>query len=217
MSVDDDYDDDEEEGGAAVGEPDPTLAAGKPGIRNWLQGRRGWVAIAILAFLQGIFAIIMLTLRTNAKSAVEVQTQQIKDLAVEMLGHEVEIKQIYQLLPAPGGKRMTIGLDIVLVLGQLPEERVQGVPKPSPEEFELFKAAIRDMEPRIRSRVNSFLQRVPKENYGRLEVLASLKEDVKNYINDSLDGLNFGKGLRKGISKRRVTDVLLPTFVWQPI
>lgn len=196
-----------DEGGQA--EPPPSKT------RAWLQGKRGWMVIAAITLIQGVFAVVMLLMRTDARPVEEENAKQIQELAAEMLGHEVAITQIFQTLAGSGGRRMTVGLDIVLVLGQLPEERVEGAPRPTPEELEAFMTAIRDMEPRIRSRVNSLLQRIPAADYGRVDALTTIKEDVKTYINDSLDGLNFSKTVRPGIGKRRVTDVLLPMFVRQ--
>lgn len=216
MSADDfDYDDDEyaesEEGEAAEVPAQPVTQ----GIRNWLEGRRGWVAIGAITLVQGIFALVMLLLRSDARPVEEMTPEVVQALAVEMLGHEVEINQVYQLLPSSGGRRMTVGLDIVLVLGQLPEERIVGADRPTPDEFEAFMAAIGDMEPRIRSRLNSLLQRIPAKEYGSVEVLDTIKADIGGYVNDALEGLDFGSRVRPGIGKRRVTEVLLPMFVRQ--
>ncbi len=222
MTADNDLDyDDEDESAEQPGSPDDggtgegAPPSGAKGFRDWLSGKRGWVMLFAVTVIQGLFATIMIMLRSDARPVRETEMQRIQALAVEMLGHEVAIKQIYQVLPAGGGKRMTIGLDIVLVLGQLPEERVEGAPRPNAEELEMFMAAIRDMEPRIRSQVNLLLQKVPAREYGSVDVPKMIKEEVKEYINDSLDRLDFGKKLRPGIGKRRVTEVLLPTFVRQ--
>jgi hypothetical protein len=157
----------------------------------------------------------MLYLRSEAKPRVEVEYRSVRDLAVDMLGREVKIGQIHQVLPMRGGRRMTVGLDISLILGQLPEEQVEGSPRPNEEEFALFIGAIQAMEPGIRSRVNILLQRIPSDAYGTADVYKTIKDDVREYVNGTLDGLDFGEGLRPGIGKRRVTDVLLPMFVRQ--
>lgn len=184
-------------------------------IKEWMSARRGWVLIIGLAVAQGVFAVIMLFLRSEAKPISEVQYASIRDLAVEMLGYEVKVGQIYQLIPMRGGKRMTIGLDISLILGQLPEEQVEGAPRPNEAEFLLIIETIKTMEPGIRSRVNLLLQQIPADSYGTVDVYKTIKDDVRDYVNDTLDRLDFGKGLRPGINKRRVTDVLLPMFVRQ--
>ncbi|MCC8180079.1 MAG: hypothetical protein LIP23_04100 [Planctomycetes bacterium] len=217
MSVDDDFleDDDEESSEGGLEGEAGSAAGGRTGLKDWFKGRRGWLAIIFLAIVQAIFATIMILLRSDAKPVAVTEAAAIKDLAVEMLGREIQIEQIHQMIPAPGGRRMTIGLDMVLVLGQLPDEQIEGAPKPNPQEMEMVMAAITDLEPRIRSRVNSLLQQVPIEEYGRVEVLNNIKESVKNYVNDTLEGLDFGKNYREEISKRRVTDVLLPMFVRQ--
>ncbi len=139
----------------------------------------------------------------------------VRDLAVDMLGYEVKIGQMYQLIPMRGGKRMTIGLDMVLLLGQLPEEQIEGAPRPDPNELALFIGAIQAMEPGIRSRVNLLLQKIPTEEYGTPQPLRRIKDELRDYVNDTLEGLDFGGGLRPGIGKRRVTEVLLPMFIRQ--
>lgn len=183
-------------------------------IRDWFNRKRGWILIIGLAIAQALFATIMIFLRSD-RTISQVEQEYIQDLAVEMLGYEVKYGQIYQLVPMRGGKKMTVGLDLVLVLGQLPEEQVAGAERPTPEEFELFVSVLHDMEPRIRSRVNQLLQQMPADAFGTVEAYKVIKEDVRKYANDILEGLDFGKSLRSGIGKRRVTDVLLPMFVRQ--
>ncbi len=227
MADDDDlYDDDEAssgEDGDLSGLPGADDSGGggsaspfsRQAIKEWMNRRRGWILICGLAIAQAAFASIMIYLRSGVRPVVRMETQAIRDLAVDMLGHEVKFNQIYQLIPLRGGKKMTIGLDVSLILGQLPEERIEGAPYPTPEEMELFVQAVRDMEPRIRSRVNSLLQQMPREDYGTVDMYPFIKNDLKKYINDSLAGLDFGKGVRKEINKRRVTDILLPMFIRQ--
>ncbi|MCC8165440.1 MAG: hypothetical protein LIQ31_04675 [Planctomycetes bacterium] len=184
-------------------------------IRNWLNAKRGWLIIIGLAISQALFASIVIFFRSEARPMAEVRQQQILNLTTDLLGHEVKINQIYQLLPGSGGARMTVGMDIALILGQLPEERVEGAPRPTPAEMETFMTIIYDMEPRIRSQVNILLQQIPAEDYGTVEVYKTIKEAVRKYVNDTLDGLDFGKTVRPGIGKRRVTDVLIPMFIRQ--
>jgi len=181
---------------------------------QWLAGKTGWLVIIVIALLQGVFATVMIIMKAGEKPVQSDPKAQIQALAVEMLGREVAIKQIYQLIPGPNGRRMTIGLDIVLVLGQLPEERIEGAPRPNDAEFDDFTFAISAMESRVRSRMNFLLQRIPFDQYGSPEVYETIKNDIKDYINDELEKLDF-VNLRPGIGKRRVTDVFLPLFVRQ--
>ncbi len=199
----------------AAAEDENSLGISWESVKEWLTARRGWVLVIGLALAQGVFGVIMLGLRSEARPVGEVSIAAMQDLAVEMLGYEVKVGQIHQLIPMRGGKRMTIGLDISLILGQLPEEQIEGAPRPNAEEFALFIETIQAMEPRIRSRVNLLLQQIPTENFGTVDVYKTIKDDIKDYVNDTLEGLDFGKGLRDGVGKRRVTDVLLPMFVRQ--
>ncbi len=185
------------------------------GVREWMNSRRGWILIASLAAAQAIFAVIVIHLRSEAKPVAEIRTQEILDLATDMLGHEVKINQIYQLIPVRGGRRLTVGLDMVLVLGQLPDERIEGSPRPNAEEMALFIETIGTMEPGIRSMVNGLLLQIPTEDLGSAGSYEAIKTAVREYVNDTMDRLDFGSGLRPGIGKRRVTDVLLPMFIKQ--
>lgn len=224
---DDDFDDDEEEDalgeevdGSADddlggGDDDGSSSSGPVTWKTWLNTKRGWMLIAILAVIQGLFAFIMIRMRSQARPVEQVTVEQVRALAIEMLGYEVKFGQIYQTLPLRGGKHMTVGLDLVLVLGQLPEEQIEGAPRPNPQEFALFTQAAKDIEDRIRSRMNIILQQIPVSEYGSTDVYRRIKDEIKTYANDVLAGLDFGKNLRPGINKRRVTDVLLPMFIRQ--
>ncbi|MCD8351539.1 MAG: hypothetical protein LUC93_13105 [Planctomycetaceae bacterium] len=199
----------------AAAEDGNALGISWASVKEWLTARRGWVLVIGLALAQGIFGVIVLGLRSEARPVGEVSIAAIRDLAVEMLGYEVKVGQIHQLIPMRGGKRMTIGLDISLILGQLPEEQIEGAPRPNAAEFALFIETIQMMEPGIRSRVNLLLQQIPTENFGTVDVYKTIKDDIRDYVNDTLEGLDFGKNLREGVGKRRVPDVLLPMFVRQ--
>lgn len=201
---------DEDEGPAAE-----TPAAAPDGWRRWLEGRRGWIVIGVIALLQAVFATVMILLKGGGKPPDDGKTE-VQALAVEMLGREVAIRGINQLIAGPGGRRLTIGLDLVLVLGQLPEERIAGAPRPTAEEFEAFTQAIADMEPRIRSRMNSLLQKIAYDEYGSPEIYERIKKDIMQEANRQLEGLAFSR-VRPEIGKRRVTDVLLPMFVRQTL
>lgn len=203
----------------ADGEENPGVAAPEPGGgtprsggREWLAGRRGWVVIIALAVVQAVFATVMIVLRAPARAKND-EKAAIEALAVDMLGREVSVKGVTQILPSGGGKRMVVAMDLVLVLGQLPEEQVEGAPRPNEEEMAQFMQAVTDMEPRIRGMVNSLLQRTNPGELRGVSVNEAIKRDVMNYVNDELEKLNFK--LRPGIGKRRVTDVLLPMFVRQ--
>lgn len=210
MPIRDDEENSENADGAAA-----TVEAPKSGIRDWMSGRRGWLIIAVLAVTQALFALILLYFRADVRPAVNDAPVRMQELMVEMLGHEVAFKDIYLYKPLRGGKRFSLALDMVLLLGQLPAERVAGAPHPTEAEFELFVAAIRDMEPRIRSRMNTLLQGMPPESYSGPEAFKALKEEVQSLVNDGLEALDFGKGLRPDIGKRRVTEVLFPQFLRQ--
>jgi hypothetical protein len=220
---DDDFAEDSADGGADGGDPasgargadGESLGINRQSIREWMNARRGALMIVALSVAMGIASTIVIRLRSQATPVAEIRAAAVRDLATDMLGHEVKINQIYQLLPMRGGRRMTVGLDLVLVLGQLPEERVEGAPRPDAEEMALFAATIGSMEPSIRSMVNIMLQQIPAEDLGAVSGQNTIKDEVRDYVNDTLDGLDFGAGLRPGIGKRRVTDVFLPMFVTQ--
>ncbi|MCC8189897.1 MAG: hypothetical protein LIP77_04555 [Planctomycetes bacterium] len=184
-------------------------------FRNWLNAKRGWILLCAFTLAQGMFAVIMISLRANARPVEEAPLETVQDLATEMLGHEVAFREIYQYLPASGGRRVSLGMELVLVLGQLPEERVEGADRPTPAELEVFITAIRDLEPNIRNRLNGILNSVPADELGSLEVNLLIKSSVRDMVNDALDGMFYGGKVRPHISRRRVTEVLIPMFLRQ--
>lgn len=183
---------------------------------NWrsaLSSRSGCLVVVTILVAQAIFAVILISLKTNKPELVPTKAEVAK-LTTAMLGHEVHIPRISQIVREPTGKRISIGIDLVLVLGQLPEERLEGSPLPTEEEMLAFEEMVKAMEPRIRDRMNSFLQQIPYDEYGKSNIMQTIRDGVKNDINDALENIEF-KNVRPFISRRRVTDVFLPMFVQQ--
>ncbi|MDR3212092.1 MAG: hypothetical protein LBU79_09280 [Planctomycetota bacterium] len=183
--------------------------------RDFLAGKTGLIVILLMATLQGTFAGIMLYFKTGDTPLAIDQTVLTEALTLDLLGSEVPVAGIYQLINGPEGKRLTVGIDLSLILGQLPEERVEGAPRPNSQEQEIFRLAVTDMEPRIRSRVNQILQRIEFDAYASPnQVFSEIREEIKNYVNDQLAALRFTM-VRPELDRRRVTEVLLPMFVRQ--
>ena len=186
------------------------------GWRNWLAGHRGWFILAVLTVAQGLFTTVLLFLKTEVKrsdSAVEATRRHLSPDSARL---EVMVKDITQYIRIPGGKHMTIGMDLVVVLGELPEERADDVMRPNGGEMQAFAEAVTAMEPAIRDRVNAILLRVPPGEYGNTEVQDLIRKELADYVNDRLEALDFPK-LRPEIGKRRVVAVFLPQFVRQVV
>jgi hypothetical protein len=182
-------------------------------LREWFFNR-GWIIIGVIALLQAVFASVVLSLRGSYRPARIAPHAEVRQLAVDMLGREVGISGINQVISGSRRRRMTIGLDLVLVLGQLPEERIEGAPRPAEEEMEEFMAAITAMDSKIRSRMINLLQGVDYDDYGGPEVLETFKTEIADYVNGELEKLSF-PSVRPDIGRRRVTEALLPMFVRQ--
>lgn len=206
---DDDMSMEEGEESASGGTPAPS-----PGWRGLFSGRRGWIILAVIALLQAVFASVMLSLRSVRQPLPAAQQAEIRALAIDMLGREVGISGINQVISGARRHRMTVGLDLVLVLGQLPEERIEGSPRPTDLEMETFIAAINALDPKIRSRMITMLQAVKYEEYGDPAILDRFKSEIRDYVNDELEKLDFST-VRPEIGRRRVTEALLPMFVRQ--
>ncbi len=124
----DDFDDEDD---GEEGEETLVVETLKSSWRTWLSGRTGWIVIIIIALLQALFASIVILLKNKEKPVTSGGKTALQALAVEMLGYEVAVAGINQLISGPGGKRISIGVDLVLVLGQLPEEQIEGAPGPA--------------------------------------------------------------------------------------
>ena len=203
------------------GEEDGTHAKGDAGKsrknwRNWLSGRDGWVTIVVITLLLGVFASILVGLKGTARGLTLDRPPPMGSLSVDMLGHEVAVRDMYQTVFGSGGRRLEVTLDLVMVLGQLPEERVEGSPHPTLEEMEAYVQAVSSMDTRVRSRMVMLLQGIPIDEYGSSDIANRIKADIMGYVNDELEKLSFPT-VRPGLGKRRVTDVLLPSFERAPL
>lgn len=184
----------------------------KPG-GGFLSGTKGWIIVIAITLLQAGFWIAMMIVRepSDAPEPAEQAKAFLDDPAI--LQSKVEFKGFSVTIPGPGGDLRPLSFDMVLELHYLPEERRPGAARPTPPQIEAFRTVVVQLESKLRDHMNSFLAGQSFNNLVGERGPELVKAEVMRFVNNELEKYDFEKlKIPANISRRRVTNVLLPSW-----
>ncbi|MDR1533814.1 MAG: flagellar basal body-associated FliL family protein [Planctomycetota bacterium] len=188
--------------------PKPEEAA-KPST-GLLGGFKGWIIVLGITLLQAAFWIAMMIIREPGEiPAAEKEKVFLEDPGI--LQSRVEFNNFSATVPGPGGDLRPLNFNMVLELHYLPREKRPGAVRPTMPQIELFRAVVAQLESKIRDHLNTFLTGQSFTNLMGDRGPQLVKDELLRFINNELEKYEF-KDLPADISRRRVTDVLLPSW-----
>ncbi len=186
----------------------------KPKSAGLLGGIKGWIIVLGITLLQAGFWITMMIIREPG-SAPE-QTEQSKVFLEDpaILQSRVELQNFSATVPAPGGDLRAMNFNMVLELHYLPEEKRAGATRPDAAQIEIFRTVVVQLESKIRDHMNTFLTGQSYTNLLGDRGPDLVKAEVMRFVNNELEKYDFTSlNIPDTISRRRVTSVLLPSWV----
>ncbi len=178
-----------------------------------LGGIKGWIIVIAITLLQAGFWIAMMIIREpgSAPEPAEQAKAFLEDPAI--LQSKVEISNFSATVPAPGGDLRPLNFNAVLEMHYLDEERRPGATRPTAAQIEVFRTVVSQLESKIRDHMNTFLAGQSFANLGGERGPALVKNELMRFVNNELEKYDFEKNnVPANISKRRVTNVLLPSW-----
>jgi flagellar basal body-associated protein FliL len=186
----------------------------KPKSAGLLGGIKGWIIVIGITLLQAAFWIAMMVLREPgaAPEQAEQATVFLEDPAI--LQSRVELLNFSATVPGPGGDLRAMNFNMVMEMHYLPEEKRAGAARPAPEQIEVFRGVVVQLESKIRDHMNTFLTGQSYTNLMGDRGPELVKAEVMRFVNNELEKYDFDAlQIPAEISRRRVTNVLLPSWV----
>lgn len=178
-----------------------------------LGGIKGWIIVIAITLVQAGFWIAMMIIREpgSAPEPTEQAKAFLKDPAI--LQSKVEFTNFSATIPGPGGDLRPMNFNAVLELHYLPEEKRPGATRPTAAQIEIFRTVVVQLEAKIRDHMNMFLAGQSLTNLMGDRGPELVKAEITRFVNNELEKYDFEKmNVPADISRRRVTNVLLPSW-----
>ena len=147
----------------------------------------------------------------SRNQAAEQNSGALDGLAI--LQSRVEFTNFSATIPGPGNDMRPLNFNLVLEMQYLPEEKGSGATRPTLAQLEVFRTVVVQLESKLRDHMNAFLTGQSFTNLMGDRGPQLVKAEVKRFVNNELDKYDFeSMKIPKGISRRRVTGVLLPSW-----
>ncbi len=130
-----------------------------------------------------------------------------------ILQSKVQFDNFSATVPGPGGDLRPLNFNMVLEMHYLPEEKRAGATRPTVAQIEVFRTVVVQLESKIRDHLNTFLTGQSFTNLTGERGPDLVKTEMMRFVNNELEKYDFESMKIPGnISRRRVTDVLLPSW-----
>ena len=179
-----------------------------------LGGIKGWIIVIGITLLQAAFWIAMMIIREPGSVPDQAEQTRVFLEDPAILQSRVELQNFSATVPGPGGDLRAMNFNMVLELRYLPEEKRAGATRPTPAQIEVFRTVVVQLESKIRDHMNTFLTGQSYTNLLADRGPDLVKAEVMRFVNNELEKYDFdSQNIPPEISRRRVTNVLLPSWV----
>ncbi len=196
--------------------PDDSKEEAKKAAGGFLGGLKGWIIVICITLVQAAFWIFMMVIREPGTAPEQAEQAKVFLEDPAILQSKVEIQNFSATVPGPGGDMRPINFNMTLELHYLPEEKRAGATRPTPAQIEIFRTVVSQLENKIRDHLNTFLTGQSYTNLLGDRGPELVKAEIMRFINNELERYDFtAMKIPANISRRRVTNVLLPSWNMQ--
>ncbi|MCC8109320.1 MAG: flagellar basal body-associated FliL family protein [Planctomycetes bacterium] len=178
-----------------------------------LGGIKGWIIVIGITLLQAAFWIFMMVIREPGSAPDQAEQARVFLEDPAILQSQVRMDNFVATVPGPGGDLRPINFNLVLEMHYLPEEKRAGATRPTTAQIEIFRTVVVQLESKIRDHMNTFLTGQSFTNLLSDRGPELVKAEVMRFVNNELEKYDFESlKIPEEISRRRVTNVLLPSW-----
>lgn len=194
-------------------EPGEAQADEAPKGGGWFSGYKVWIIVVGVTLLQTAFWVTLMLIREPGTAPDQTSQPTATLMSTELLQSRVELNNFSATVPGPGGDLRPLNFNLVLELQFLPEERRPGAAVPTLPQIEVFRTVVVQLESKIRDHLNTFLTGQSFTNLMGDRGPELVKAEVMRFVNNELEKYDFSAlKIPDTISRRRVTNVLLPSW-----
>ena len=176
-------------------------------------GMKGWIIVIGVTLLQTAFWITLMIIKEPGSAPDQADQPRVSLLDPALLQSRVEFNNFSATVPGPGGDLRPLNFNMVLELQYLPEERRAGATPPTLPQLEIFRTVVVQLESKIRDHLNTFLTGQSFTNLMRDRGPELVKAEIMRFVNNELEKYDFAAlKIPENVSRRRVTNVLLPSW-----
>jgi flagellar basal body-associated protein FliL len=178
-----------------------------------LGGIKGWIIVIGVTLLQAAFWIAMMIIREPGTTPEQAEQARAFLEDPSILQSKVEMNNFSATVPGPGGDLRPLNFNMVLEMHYLPEEKRAGAARPNTAQIEIFRTVVVQLESKVRDHMNTFLTGQSFTNLMGDRGPELVKAEIMRFVNNELEKYDFeAMKIPNDISKRRVTNVLLPSW-----
>lgn len=193
--------------------PDAPKEEAAPKGAGLLGGVKGWIIVIGITLLQAAFWIFMMVIREPGSAPDQAEQAKVFLEDPAILQSRVEMTNFSATVPGPGGDLRPLNFNMVLEMHYRPEEKRAGAARPTPAQIEVFRTVVTQLESKVRDHLNSFLTGQSFTNLMGDRGPELVKAEVLRFVNNELEKYDFAAmKIPDDISRRRVTNVLLPSW-----
>ncbi len=181
--------------------------------------KKGWVVVLVVLLLQTCAFLVFLWFR-GGERAPDRQPGPGAGTKVDadFVGkYKVSYSDLNYTIPSTTSATLpTLSMRMEVMLTYTEEEKEDESLRPTAEEMLAFEAAIERLEPAIRDHLQQVVDSMSLQEIQKPVGKSRIKSEMRSYINDRLEGIDFEDKVREQVSKRRVTsdeDVKITQFI----
>ncbi|MFH0911900.1 MAG: flagellar basal body-associated FliL family protein [Planctomycetota bacterium] len=171
--------------------------------------KKGWAVVVSVVFLQAcLFGVVLWFWNADVgiEAPKEGKTYTLDD-ANFLNRYKLSYDNLNFTIMTPGASNLiTLSLKMDIILGLTQGEKDNPAIHPSELEMGAFHKAVQGLDPDIRDKLQNIIDSMTLQEIQKPVGKERIKRELRDYINDRLDGLDFKEAVQKDRDKRRIID-----------
>ncbi|MHC4870221.1 MAG: flagellar basal body-associated FliL family protein [Planctomycetota bacterium] len=178
--------------------------------------KKGWLIVIVVVVLEAVFFGLLLYLNKTDPKKASSDKSEIQEGKIDSayLGkYKAAFKELNYSIMSTSANMATLSMDIEVLLNPTREE-IESEDYPTDEAMIEFQKAVNSLEPDIRDYLQSTVGSMQLQQLLKQDGKDHIKNQLKSYINERLERINF-KTIDEKVDRKRITDVKIPRFILQ--
>lgn len=180
-----------------------------------MSGNRGWIIVIAVVVLEAAFFAVLLFLKNDTKdpdTTISAAGNTTMTPAQVMATPEIPLTGLTYSIPQVSGPPMTLAMSLLIVMGETPNERREGIKVP-PMAWLEYENVTKRWLPWVKDQLNQRINKMTANELGTDRGQQLIRSFVKDKLNTRLKDLDMSAyGQDKNSRADRVQEVLITNF-----